>query len=441
MGYDLLRSATCLAGTMLLTLHAACAEDSPQWVVFGDAQDQSSAVYPSGFGAAVAMVGNTAFIGVPLYTDSVSFPTFHGRVAVYDNSAANAAPGLIQDDWNRTGSIVPSHQRPGETQFGNALSAQGNRLAIGSLGSVRMYEKRQGQWVPLDSIFWPADESVTQPVMVYDHDILAYRVLEQRQHPRPDGSTTASIVYTYQIDSAGKAHLLQKLRAPAGNYGDFGAALALDNGTLAIGSAGQTSSSDPAPAGLVYLYSLSGPTWRLTQTLTPAVAATNTNFGSAVAFARGGILVGAPGESPVVQGGQLVQRGVVHFFTRNQGKYLDTQDFQPESSSTGAYAGFGAIMAAAGDHVVIGAPVPLSYGLSAAQGVNGEVMIYDWEAGTWVFGYDNFNSPPTSMAATPRYLLVGGVQPPTTPDNSPETNLNEANLFDYGKPTSTTSAE
>jgi hypothetical protein len=440
MRNDLPRSAICLAATMVLTIHAAYAEDSPQWVVFSDVQDQSSAVYPSGFGAAVAMVGNTAFIGVPLYTDSVSYPTFHGRVAVYDNSAANAAPGMIQDNWNRTGSIVPSDQRPGETQFGNALSAQGSRLAIGSLRSVRMYEKRQGQWVPLDTIFWPANETVTQPVMVYDQDILAYRVLKQRQHPRPDGSTTVSIVYTYRIDSAGKAHLLQKLKAPAGNYGDFGAALALKNGRLAIGSPGETSSADPAAAGLVYVYSLSDTTWQLQQTLTPAVAMTNTKFGSAVAFAQGGILIGAPGESPVLESGQLVQQGAVHFFTRNQGKYVDTQDFQPESSSTGAYAGFGAIMAAAGDHVVIGAPVPLSYNLAAAQGVNGEIMIYDWEAGTWVFGYDNFNSPPTSMAATPRYLLVGGDQTPA-PDSSTEATLNEANLFDYGKPSAPTSEE
>lgn len=421
MRSELLRRAGyCLACVLLLVAHVARAQDA-QLTIFSIADDNPPpGLADSGFGATVAVSGETIFIGVPYYVDSVSFPTFHGRVGIYFNS--NPTPGELPN-WNRTGSIIANDQRPNETQFGNALGLSGKQAAIGSSSAVRIYQRQQGQWQQTDTIFWPADESAPKPVMVLDNGILVYRVLK---------NSDQSIVYSYQLDSTGKAQLLQKLKAPAGNDGDFGASLALKNGKLVVGSAGLTSATDPQPAGLVYVYELSGTSWDLKQKLTPAVASTNSNFGAAVAINHGAIVVGAPGENVVIQNGVQAQGGMVHVFLKQGGRYADVQDVAPYCDAGAGCGEFGAIMAAGGEgHVVIGAPQNLPNSNGQAYGVDGETFIYEWEADTLTLDFPWWQSPQTSMAGDGRYLIVGSDQPPMYPDNPLYGYINEATLFDF----------
>lgn len=421
MRHELLRRAgCCLPGVLLLLTHVARAQDA-QLTIFSIAEDNPPpGLADSGFGAAVAVSGQTILIGVPFDTDSVSFPTFHGRVGIYFNSSPT--PGSFPG-WNRTGTLIANDQGPNETLFGNALGLSGKQAAIGSSSVVRIYQKQQGQWQQTDTIFWKADESAPKPVMVLDDGILVYRVLK---------NSDQGIVYSYQLDSTGKAQLLEKLKAPAGNYGDFGASLALKNGKLVLGSAGLTSATDPQPAGLVYVYELNGTSWSLKQKLTPAVASTNSNFGAAVAINHGAIIVGAPGENVVIQNGVQATGGMVHVFMKQGGLYADVQDVAPNCDAGAGCGEFGAIMAAGGEgHVVIGAPQALPNSNGQSYGVDGETFIYKWEADTLTPDFPWFQSPQTSMAADGRYLIVGSDQPPLDPNNPGEGYINEATLFDF----------
>ena len=71
MRYELLRRAGyCLAGVLLLVTHAARAQDA-QITVFSIAEDNPPpGLADSGFGAAVAVSGQTILIGVPFDTGS-----------------------------------------------------------------------------------------------------------------------------------------------------------------------------------------------------------------------------------------------------------------------------------------------------------------------------------------------------------------------------------
>ena len=151
-----------------------------------------------------------------------------------------------------------------------------------------------------------------------------------------------------------------------------GLALAL-SGDLAV--IGAPYAGDPVPqAGVVYVVERLAGTWTQTARLlspTPGVA---DRFGSAVAVAGDTILVGEPFDDS-----SAPEAGAVHVFAKGGGGWSDVQLLTAPGAVTGEL--FGHALAAAGDHLLVGAPT-----LTAAPGAlpgPGTAYVFEHAAGAW----------------------------------------------------------
>ena len=288
--------------------------------------------------------------------------------------------------------------------FGNQLALCGDRLAVGTFGPIRLFEKRQRRWSATDSIeLSAADSRFSSQGLVYSQDTLAFSVYETRMDSVP-GSRNGTFVYLYRVGDHGKAHLLQKLAPAAGDTGGFGKALALKNDLLVIGSPGGIDYQNGAPPGQVYVYSRRGDRWTLEQRIQSPTGAPNSDFGAGVAIGHHAILVGAPAEDFIGDEEFTSASGELHVFAKVHGVWAQTQETRPsDSSPVGLFNGFGAIIATGGGRVVIGAPSPTD----VFGGYFGPTVIYRWEADTLVL--DNYISSTlaASLDVSGNRIIVG----------------------------------
>jgi hypothetical protein len=187
---------------------------------------------------------------------------------------------------------VPGTSEPG-TRGGQALSLDGDRLAIaypstrgstGTMGLVRLYERRGDVWEVQTQIAAPpsADGQQFGMAVVLDGDLLAIGA------PREDDARGA--VYTYERAGEGWTathRLIADSRAPGDG---FGASLDVRSRTIAIG----------APHGLegrgqvsILRYDFQLGRFVLIRTLAGEPVAGR--FGASVALGGNSLLVGAPG--------------------------------------------------------------------------------------------------------------------------------------------------
>ncbi|HPF12804.1 MAG: hypothetical protein H6830_10685 [Planctomycetes bacterium] len=158
-------------------------------------------------------------------------------------------------------------------------------------------------------------------------------------------------------DSQGRVHLFhwvsgawqleQDLVGPGGQ--GFGAALALDGETLAVGMTGAPWGG--APAGAVYVYRRTpAGFWQPEQILQPNQAAPGDRFGAALALQAGRLLVGAPGQDRP----GLLDAGAAYLFEQVGNQMVPAGILQASDGQPGD--GFGSSVACAGDLAVVGAP-------------------------------------------------------------------------------------
>lgn len=152
--------------------------------------------------------------------------------------------------------------------------------------------------------------------------------------------------------------------APAG-ADQFGWAVALDAGVLAVGAPG-------ADSGAVAVYGWSGAAWQFDSLLHGVGLDDSARFGAAVALQRDRLVVGAPNEHL----GTSFPRGKAFVFERSAGVWtLAAQLAVPASH---AALSFGAAVAIDGDRLVVGAPSG-----SVSLFSSGDAYVYERVAGAW----------------------------------------------------------
>jgi trimeric autotransporter adhesin len=165
----------------------------------------------------------------------------------------------------------------------------------------------------------------------------------------------------------------------------FGGAVALSGGTLAVGAIGETSSATgvdgdqtnrgASRSGAVYVFQRFGPTW----TQQAYIKASNTGqedlFGSAVALSNDTLAVGAVSEGSSATGingdqfnNDAPSSGAVYVFVRTGGSWSQQAYIKGMNTGPGRGFGFGNELAITGDTLAVGA----SRDSSAATGVNGD---------------------------------------------------------------------
>jgi choice-of-anchor B domain-containing protein len=326
------------------TLTAACLGLAFVVGAAGDASAQSmasaGAAPMSGFGNALAVDGETVFVGEP------SGVHMSGRVHAYQRGSDGT--------WASQAQLTASADSVGDG-FGSALAVAGNRLAVGAQSSNAVYVFERGaqgwsetaQLTPADSaagfgasvalagdalfvgvapsgrgraphpgavyVFRPgSDGSWQRTDSLSASDLEAgsgfgSRLVASETHllVGAPGARDGGVVVPFRYDDAAQAWT--EGSALSGNGGQFGASLALDGETVLVGAPRASSATGGAH---IFRYSAQDTAWAAEGRLLPYDGMQQHLFGAAVAFTGDEAWVGAPGADD--------RTGAIYRFTRNE---------------------------------------------------------------------------------------------------------------------------
>ena len=277
-------------------------------------------------------------IGAPFEASNASGVNGDGS----DNSLNNAGAAYLfaadeNGDYLQTAYLKASNPESGtDNQFGNAVALSGNTLAIAA---------------------WREDGG--SPGINGDQS---------------DTSATASgAVYVFETDAseAWQQTAYVKASNPGPDH-NFGAALAIDGDTLAIGAPGEPTGA--VGSGAVYVFSREDAgTWRQDAMLKANVIGLNDGFGSQVVLVGDLLAIGAPGERSDATGingsdsnENAVDSGATYLFERDSaGDWAQVAYVKASNTDTGDR--FGSALALDGDTLSVAAPSEQS----AATGIDG----------------------------------------------------------------------
>jgi hypothetical protein len=275
-----------------------------------------------GFGEAVAVRSELAFIGVPDLPPG-------GKVVVY-----RATPTALIG----TSTLSPSDPTPFEG-FGQSLAYRDGVLLVGSNQATYVFRRNSsGVWTQRQKL--PASG-------VFRHE---------------DGTLAMGAsggVDIYQRNAAGKFVLSQKLVSPDSAPNDGLGDISMAGPTMVVGGNGRA---------YVFRRNSTG-VWRHRQTLIPSESGTEgapTGFGSAVAIDRGMIIVGAPDFNG---GDPFASEGAAYGFVLDGALYVETFKLQPEVHGYHDFtSGFGEQIAMFGERIVVRALTGISTDCDGYQG-------------------------------------------------------------------------
>jgi hypothetical protein len=178
----------------------------------------------------------------------------------------------------------------------------------------------------------------------------------------------AGAVYVY-VRSAGVWSQQARLSASDGNIGDlFGLRLALSKDLVVVGAP----ASGADASGAVYLFSHDASGWKQIKKLKASKPIGDSAFGSALALDGDTLAVGAQKDASSATAG-----GSAYVFTHRDGDWFEQQRVEPAVARDSAT--FGWSVAVQGDTLVVGAP-RATLNLMAPSG---EAYVFDRAAGHW----------------------------------------------------------
>jgi hypothetical protein len=307
------------------------------------------------FGNSIALDGHTALIAEE-YAE-VDGNTKEGAAYIYTESDGT---------WSRAATLTPDDGQEGD-QFGFAVALHGDNAVISNYNPfenrfiVYFFSRKNGQWQQTDEFIPPSCDQFGRICPEYGGFGYALAVGDGTAFVGADGAQVGDdddyngAVYVFTRGDDGKWTKTQKLTASDGEDGfDFGFSLALHGDTLLVGSPHDSLEGSAKP-GSVYVFTQSGDQWKQTQEFSAKEGRPSDQFGDAIDFNSAGTaaVVGAKGARAYFYPGSayLFKKG-------DDGQWRQAQAF-PDSERgdlTGgnAYAAQGAV-ALDGNNIGIGA--------------------------------------------------------------------------------------
>lgn len=261
-------------------------------------------------------------------------------------------------------------------EFGFALAIEGETLAVGArfgdtpgvqdAGAVYVFRRGEGDWQESARITAPDAASGAQfgAAVALHNGFLAVGA------PLNSGRGTASgAVYVFAREGEGwtlQDKLVSSRTAP---FDNFGTALALDGRTLVVGA--PFADGERGGEGTVHVFALAKSRWTEVRTLSAAEAAAGDQLGFAVALAGDTLAAGARRDD---HGGHT-DAGSVVIFEREGEEWRERPRL---TAGAGARSGdlFGGAVALSGDRLLVGA--------SLADGANGAAFVFERQGGDWI---------------------------------------------------------
>ena len=327
-----------------------------------DGEDQGD---NSGISVAMSADGTRIAIGAPYNTGSAG----HVRVYSWNGTA-----------WTPTGTDIDGEAAGDESGYSVAMSADGNRIAIGAYqndgnginaGHVRVYSWNGTAWIPTGTDIdgeAAGDWSGYSVAMSADGNRIAVGGI------RNDGSANnAGHVRVYSWNGTAWTPTGTDIDGEAADD-EFGSSVAMsaDGNRIAIGAPNNDGNGNYA--GNTRVYSWNGTAWTPTGTDIDGEAAEDIS-GYSVAMSADGnrIAIGAPNND-----GNGNFAGNTRVYSWNGTAWTRTGD-DIDGEAAGNFSGWSVAMSAEGNRIAIGAFTNDSNGRSDT----GHVRVYSWNGTAW----------------------------------------------------------
>jgi hypothetical protein len=413
-------------GALALPLWLALAAPAPGQL----SSQQDARIYPepndlhqnSEFGAACDLDGATLIVGAPSHDPFGTFDAY-GSAYVFERAATG---------WAQQAVLASSSTDAGD-RFGYAVALQGDLAVVGApfednpgataSGAVYVFQRNGGLWSEAARL--TANDPTTfdhfGASVALDGGTLAVGA----ELDNAGGGSFSGSAYVF-VHSGGAWMQQAKLVPPGLAANDLcGTSIALDGDRIVVG-APQHDPNGLFNAGAAWVFERAGGAWNLAAKLAPLDGAAGDRFGNAVAADAGRILVGAHQKA-----GASSAAGAAYVFagsgsTWNQEAKL--LDIGPSFSDQ-----FGLSVDLQGERAVVGLP------WSAAAGVTtGGVQLFELQAGQWIGRFEMVGSDSEgqdylgrSVALSGDFVAAGAPGGETPPSGS---NTGEAYVFQIVPP-------
>lgn len=357
----------------------------------------SSAETGLGFGAAVAISGDTVVVGAPGYGQSI------GAVYVY-RSTSNA--WMLESRLDNPSGLQYE-------SFGYAVAIDGDILVVGASddnsdgatgtssasGAVYVFERTGGTWssgVRLKASNFGEYDRFGQPVAISGDTLVVGASGESSNPimgPSDDSFYGAGAAYVFTRTGTMWQEQAMLKASNADYYDEFGKAVAVEGDTVVVGAPYESSSAttvngdevnnDSTNSGAAYVFTRTGTTWARSAYLKAASGEAYDNFGTAVALSGDTIAVAAVGESSGVvddpSDNSVDRAGAVYIFTGSgaawtQQAYIKAGNPDAPGYGEGGWDQFGYTIGLDGDVLIVGA----AQEDNAARSINAPYDTYDY---------------------------------------------------------------
>jgi FG-GAP repeat/PKD domain len=322
-----------------------------------------------GFGASVAMSGDTLVVGAPGASDG-------GAAYVFTRCGGS---------WTLQQKLLPAPPNPTTAQvddFGATVAISGETIAVGDPhgsymgtqnGGVYVFVRNGGTWSQQAFLERFDDEQTLGWSLSLDGDTLAVGA-PFGEHP--GGTSGRVFVYLRSGTSWG---FQQEIAGVLGIQGpvQFGRSVSLDQDTLVVGDPFQ-SEVGVGMSGTVSVFTRSGGTWTEQQELSASDPGPDLDgLGNSISLDGNTFVAGALFHT---HGGTA--GGAVYVFVQNGGLWTQQQELLPSDAAPGQI--FGRSVAIEGDTVVVGAPELLELDPPFPPGGGaGSVYVFVRNGSTW----------------------------------------------------------
>jgi hypothetical protein len=241
------------------------------------------------FGAAVAVSGRTAAIGIPYDTELAPGP---GRVGIYR---------MTSEGWIRSATLAPSNVE--DIRFGRDVDLCGSLMFVAAERSIYAFQFRGSRWREVQRIPLGSRDNELGP-LVCSNTSFAFSLMGTDPQGQPVGS-----VHIFERKRGGHFTRVARLRA-SGPNAVIGRSLAMERGVLVAG----------AEPDAVHVFVRHGHRWIERQRL-QSTGLVGADVGAAVAIRDRIIIAGAPQRDV----GLLFSRGDAFVYLPYRGSWFESQ--------------------------------------------------------------------------------------------------------------------
>jgi len=280
-----------------------------------------------GYGADVAIWGNTAIIGASF--GNLSNISDAGNAYIYTRTTSSAS-------WQLEATL-PNPSASSQDQFGNAVAIEGNTAVVGSNAQVHIYVRSGTTWTLQQAL---------APGGAFGNDVgISGNTVVVGAKTYSSGSFTGS-GRTYVYTRSGTTWSLQATLNPLiiVSGGNFGNSVSIWGDTVSIAQLNTLPGGGGSGLSRVYIYRRSGSVWSVEDELEPVSSYPGATryavdlFGFSMSLVGDTVVIGAPGDQLPTDPANT-SYGSAFVFARSGSNWSQTAKLQPPDPRQGERLG------------------------------------------------------------------------------------------------------